>query len=202
MKTYYERRYFTLDDIKNDLGILPTYKGPLTMKAANEKVKDFIDACLQKCECSSPALTFSSEADEMFQSYLWPKYYNAYVCFTDDETIADDESEKVFADFIGVIIAWLASSDEKYSLLINNLEANKTKLLGAIKSSTISRYNDTPQNQGEFDDDEHNTNVTKNESETDGTTLLARLNEIEDNLKMLYDRWSNEFRDFIFWSVK
>lgn len=202
MKTYYERRYFTLDDVKNSLGILPTLKGPLTMEAGNESISQFIYEILEKCGCANVILSTSQYADIMFKEYLWPKYYNAHVCFTDDETIADDDAEKVFSDFIGPIIAWLRSSDDKYSLLINNLEANKTKLLGAIKSSTISRYNDTPQNQGNFDDDAHNTNVTKNESETDGTTLLARLNEIEDNLKMLYDRWSNEFRDFIFWSVK
>ena len=70
-----------------------------------------------------------------------------------------------------------------------------------MKSSSTQRFNDTPQNQGEFEDEAHNTNVTKNESATDGGTLLSRLNEIEENLKRLYEDWSNEFRKFIFWSV-
>lgn len=95
----------------------------------------------------------------------------------------------------------MLASDTKYSLLINNLENNKTKLLNQIKSSSVNRFNDVPQNQGEYEDNAHNTNVTTVESNTDGATLLARLNEIEDNMKRLYEDWSNEFRQFIIWSV-
>ena len=93
------------------------------------------------------------------------------------------------------------ASDHKFSLLISNQEANKDKLLQQIKSSSVNRFNDTPQNQGQFEDDSHNTNVTKTENATDGATLLARLNEIEDNLKRLYEDWSNEVRIFIIWSA-
>ena len=94
----------------------------------------------------------------------------------------------------------MSSSDTKFSLLIANQEANKNNLLGQIKASTISRFNDTPQNGGDFSDDNHTTTITTGESLTDGGTLLSRLNEVEDNLKRLYEDWSNEFRRFIIWS--
>lgn len=105
MKTFNNRRYFTLDDIKKDLGILTQYSGPLAMNAAGEDVSHFFYAILEKCGCSNPIIIYSSEAIKMFQDYLWPNFYNQYICFTDDDSIADDDSEKVFADKIGTIIA-------------------------------------------------------------------------------------------------
>lgn len=202
MKRWYNRRYFTLDDVKNSMGILTQYSGPFTMEQGNEGPEQFFDSLLQNCGYSSPSLFGLSESCyTMWKKYLWPKYWNQYVCFTDNDDIPDDDAEKVFADNAGVIMAWLRSSDTKYSLLIKNMEDNKTSLLGQIKASSVSRFNDVPQNQGQFDDDSHNTTVTKSESSTDGGTLLSRLNEIEDNLKRLYEDWSNEFRQFIFWSI-
>lgn len=202
MKRWYNRRYFTLDDIKNSMGILVNNTGPFAMENAQESPEEFFQSLMQNCGYNIPFMQILSKyADTMWQRYLWPKYWNQYVCFTDNEDIPDDDAEKVFADNAGVIMAWLRSSDTKYSLLIKNMEDNKKNLLGQIKASSVSRFNDVPQNQGEFDDDSHNTTVTKSESSTDGGTLLSRLNEIEDNLKRLYDDWSNEFRQFIFWSI-
>ena len=203
MKRYENRRYFTLDDVKNGLGVLTQYSGPFTMEKGNEGPDQFFDSVLKKCGYSSPELFGLSEScNTMWKKYLWPKFWNQYVCFTDNDDIPDDNAAKVFADDAGVIMAWLRSSDEKFKLTIANQEANKDKLLGQIKTTNISRFNDTPQNSGSFEDVTHNTTVTKSESATDGGTLLARLNEVEEKLKRLYDDWSNEFRQFIIWSVE
>ena len=98
-------------------------------------------------------------------------------------------------------MSWLQSSSEKYSLLIQNLTANKNKLLDDVKSASISRFNDTPQNSGDFSDDNHTSTITKTENSSNVGTMMARLNEIEDNIKQLYMDWSDEFRKFIIWSV-
>ena len=90
---------------------------------------------------------------------------------------------------------------DKYSLLIQNLEANKAKLLDDVKSSSVARFNDTPQNSGDFSDDNHTSTLTKTENSSNVGTMMQRLNEIEDNIKQLYIDWSNEFRKFIIWSV-
>ena len=205
MIKYNDRRYFTLDDVKRNIDLLPITEGPFAMEVAVVKMAEFISKVIKKCGWTTPLRdwndSFSNYIDICWQNYIWPKFYDKAICYTDDDTIADDDSAKVFASFMGPIVAWMSSSDTKFSLLIANQEANKTKLLGQIKSSSVSRFNDTPQNQGEFEDNSHNTNVTKTENATDGTTLLARLNEIENNLKRLYEDWSNEFRKFIIWSA-
>ena len=205
MIKYNDRRYFTLDDVKRNIDLLPITEGPFAMEVAVVKMAEFISKVIKKCGWTTPLRdwndSFSNYIDICWQNYIWPKFYDKAICYTDDDTIADDDSAKVFASFMGPIVAWMSSSDTKFSLLIANQEANKMKLLGQIKSSSVSRFNDTPQNQGEFEDNSHNTNVTKTENATDGTTLLARLNEIENNLKRLYEDWSNEFRKFIIWSA-
>lgn len=199
------RRYFTLNDVRHDIALYPTEEGPFVMEAKSANMTGFISSVMQSCGWTAPGdnwiTSFSKYIDICWQKHIWPKFYDKAICYTDDDEIADDDSEKVFSNFIGPIIAWMTSSDTKFSLLISNQEANRTKLLDQIKSSSVNRYNDTPQNKGTFEDNEHNTNVTKTENATDGATLLARLNEIEDNLKRLYENWSNEFRKFIIWSA-
>ena len=199
------RRYFTLDDVRHDMALYQTEEGPFVMEAKSAKMTDFISSVMQSCGWIAPSAdwnnSFSNYIDICWQEHIWPKFYDKAICYTDDDEVADNDSEKVFSNFIGPIIAWMTSSDTKFSLLISNQEANKTKLLDQIKSSSVNRFNDTPQNKGTFEDNEHNTNVTKTENATDGATLLARLNEIEDNLKRLYENWSNEFRKFIIWSA-
>ena len=205
MIKYNDRRYFTLDDVKRNIDLLPITEGPFSMEVSAVKMAEFITKAIKKCGWTTPLRdwndSFSNYIDICWQNYIWPKFYDKVICYTDDDEIADNESAKVFANFVGPIIAWMNASNTKFSLLIANQEANKDKLLQQIKSSSVNRFNDTPQNQGQFEDDSHNTNVTKTENATDGATLLARLNEIEDNLKRLYEDWSNEFRKFIIWSA-
>ena len=86
-------------------------------------------------------------------------------------------------------------------MLIQNFENNKAKLLDDVKSSSVARFNDTPQNSGDFSDDQHTSNITTTTSSSNVGTMMQRLNEIEDKIKQLYLDWSNEFRKFIIWSV-
>lgn len=203
MIKYDDRRYFTLDDVRHNIALFPNSEGPFVAEFNALSMDEFMKDVIKNCGWQQPSAnwTFSTYLDTCWQNYIWPKFYDKAICYTDDETVADDDSEKVFANFIGPIIAWMSSSDMKFSLLIANQEANKAKLLGQIKTSTVSKFNDTPQNEGDFSDDNHTTTVTTGESSSDGGTLLSRLNEVEDNLKRLYEDWSNEFRKFIIWSA-
>ena len=200
MYNYYERTYYTLDDIRKALGGTYTAsEGPYAM--FSKTFVTFINDCLGKSGLATrSALAESSEATNCFRDHIWPRFYKEFVIYTDS-----DESEdfvKKFAETkISKIFAWWISSTDKYSLLIQNLEANKTKLLDDVKSASVSRFNDTPQNSGDFSDDQHTSTITKTENSTNVGTMMARLNEIEDNIKQLYIDWSNEFRKFIIWSV-
>lgn len=202
MYNYYERTYYTLDDIRIEVGISPNDKGPYTIaNSSAASLSSFIMNCFYKLHFSlPPTLTETDEARTCFKEYIWPRFYQEAIIYVDQ-----DESESFLEKFCitkaGQIVSWWISSSEKYSLLIQNLTANKNKLLDDVKSASISRFNDTPQNSGDFSDDNHTSTVTKTENSSNVGTMMARLNEIEDNIKQLYIDWSNEFRKFIIWSV-
>lgn len=197
-----ERTYYTLDDIRVEIKLVPNEKGPYTMLAASYlNLTAFINRCLQEAGLTTiPVISETTESAKCFQNYIWPRFYQEAIIYVDS-----DESESFLEKFCrtkaGQIMSWWQSSSEKYSMLIQNLSNNKTKLLDDVKSSSIARFNDTPQNSGDFSDDQHTSTVNKTENSSNAGTMMQRLNEIENNIKQLYIDWSNEFRKFIIWSV-
>ena len=195
-----ERTYYTLDDIRKVLGGSYVEKaGPysLSLKTFN----DFLNDCLWKAGFSMrQGVSESNESTICFHDYIWPRFYQEVVVYVDSDE--DEDFVKKFASTkVGQIMSWWQSSSEKYVLLIKNLTANKNKLLDDVKSSSVARFNDTPQNSGDFSDDQHTSNTTTTTSSSNVGTMMQRLNEIEDNIKQLYIDWSDEFRKFIIWSV-
>ena len=201
MYNYYERTYYTLDDIRKEIGLFLNSAGPYTMYASYSNLTNFINKCLEEAGFHIiPVTTEITESEKCFREYIWPRFYQEAIIYADLDK-NEDFLEKFCRTKVGQIMSWWTSSTEKYSLLIQNLEANKSKLLDDVKSASISRFNDTPQNSGDFSDDNHTSTVTKTENSSNVGTMMARLNEIEDNIKQLYIDWSNEFRKFIIWSV-
>ena len=200
MYNYYERTYYTLDDIRKALGgNYASGAGPYAI--GSKSLSTFLNDCLKKANFTAASyFNDTAESVKCFQSYIWPRFYQEAIIYVDfDES--EDFVEKFCYTKAGQIMSWWMSSTEKYSMLIQNLNNNKSKLLDDVKSASISRFNDTPQNSGDFSDDQHTSTTTKTENSSNVGTMMSRLNEIEDNIKQLYIDWSNEFRKFIIWSV-
>ena len=200
MYNYYERTYYTLDDIRKAVGgSYLTGEGPYSMNL--KAFSTFLNDCLNKVNFTLFSTFAETDESQMcFREYIWPRFYQEAIIYTDSDE-NEDFLEKFCRTKVGQILSWFKASSEKYILLIQNLNANKTKLLDDVKSASVSRFNDTPQNSGDFSDDQHTSTVTKTENSSNVGTMMARLNEIEDNIKQLYIDWSNEFRKFIIWSV-
>lgn len=195
-----ERTYYTLDDIRKAVGgSYASGEGPYSMSL--KAFSTFLNDCLEKVNFTLFSVFAETDKSQVcFREYIWPRFYNEAIIYVDSDE-DEDFVKKFCRTKVGQIFAWLKVSTEKYGLLIQNLEANKNKLLDDVKSSSISRFNDTPQNSGDFSDDQHTSTVTKTENSSNVGTMMQRLNEIEDNIKQLYIDWSNEFRKFIIWSV-
>ena len=122
----------------------------------------------------------------------------------------------------------------KEGYLLNKLETISTDNRAVTKSGgntntlnsgaqhSESRENDTPQNGGNFNDDEHTSSISisdynayKNEytfvyndeksqhsgtvtTSIDPSTIMERLTEIREKYVNLYSEWCNEFRVFIY----
>lgn len=196
-----ERTYYTLDDIRIKVGLYSTAKGPYVMFTSYSGLTTFMNKCLEEAGFDTrPGTTETSESEKCFRDYIWPRFYQEVIIYTDSDE-NEDFVEKFCRTKVGQIMSWWQSSSEKYSMLIQNLNNNKAKLLDDVKSSSIARFNDTPQNSGDFSDDNHTSTINKTETSSNVGTMMQRLNEIEDNIKQLYIDWSNEFRKFIIWSV-
>lgn len=199
MYNYYERTYYTLDDIRKTLGWMYNEKnGPYSLNT--NTFSSFLNDCLRQAGYDTTTFTETTESTLCFRNYIWPRFYQEAIIYTDSDE-SEDFAKKFAETKVGQIMSWWMSSSEKYSLLIQNLENNKTKLLEDVISSSTSRFNDTPQNSGDFSDDQHTSTVTTTTNSSNVGTMMSRLNEIEDNIKQLYIDWSNEFRKFIIWSV-
>lgn len=148
---------------------------------------------------SSDPIYSNNYVETLFKKHVWPKYYNSVVLYLDNEIgFNSEEANTVKNEFAGTLYSWLMTTSERYGILISNLEDAKNQLLKSIR--TVSRFNDTPQNDGEYEDLDHNTTVTV--TEADGNTPMARLKEIEDDLTELYRQWSLEFGQvFVIWSA-
>ena len=66
-----------------------------------------------------------------------------------------------------------------------------------ISSTNMSRtrFNDTPQDEGEYNDEEHATNVSRtiSESEVDSGSIMERLDAMFKGFRSIILEWSNEF---------
>lgn len=129
-------------------------------------------------------------------NYFFPKYWHSYLSVyanSDDQEALDAAFEQWFNYFAQV----LSMTFKKYCILINALKTKEDKLMEQLSSWSYgqSRFNDTPQNSGRFDDDAHTTNLTETDTKaaSDFETPIKRIKEIRDNLEDYYNAWALDF---------
>lgn len=131
--------------------------------------------------------------------YIYARYGDMGIFTSDKGTLTNDENKKLFEKFLYKLINKIAFTQDRYITLINLYTKNKDDLLKQITttSSRVSRFNDTPQDEGVFTSDEHTTNLTQDEqtASTDKDSLIIRLSEIQNNFENLYKNWVDQFND-------
>lgn len=141
--------------------------------------------------------TASTLEEELFD-HVYDRYWKEYCLFTEKE-IGTSESEVVQAWFpfwlrFYNILQW---TKEKYETLITYYRSNLTKLMDDVVTTSdgMSRFNDTPQNTGDFSDDSHSSSINQNEStfHDEKDTKVQRLKEIQDKMSNIMLDWVNEF---------
>ena len=115
------------------------------------------------------------------------------VDFDGDEEIDEEILIKSFTPLINV----LNNTLPRYCPLLQQNEIYSTNPVAPIGSVSTgrTRFNDTPQDEGEYNDEEHASNVSKSISETqvDSGSIMSRLEELFKNFKPIMLDWSNEF---------
>lgn len=85
----------------------------------------------------------------------------------------------------------------KYVPLLQTQEYYSYDPVAPLQSKTQgrTRYNDTPESMGDYDDEEHASNISNsiNETEVDSGSIVSRLDEALKNWRSIILEWSNEF---------
>ena len=140
-------------------------------------------------------IVFAEYNDE----YIIKKVYNA-IFRVDPDTIVftSDEKRRVFAEFVNIINL----TAQRYIPLLQSFEANKTSPLAKIQSTTTSlnRYNDTPQDEGDFVNDSHTSNISESSVsvEADSNDIVVRLDQLYRNWRSILRDWANEFKGLFY----
>ena len=137
------------------------------------------------------------------------RYWDEYV-FDSDENISSPSdiltSPEVLYNtrrFLAKFIDIINNTYDKYSSILNSYETAKTHLLDQLERVTsgndIRRENDTPQDEGDFDDDNHTSYINQGETSVtethDDTPLIERLEKIQNLYQNTMLKWLNEFND-------
>lgn len=149
----------------------------------------FTDAIIKDLVNAVMTIVYDRHAED-FIIWVEPTANDFY-----DRTIATD---KAFSKLINVIDLTLP----KYAPLLTQFAKYSDDPLAPITSSTTgrTRFNDTPQDDGDFNDEDHATNVSDSSSETnvDVGSIMTRLGELFKNFESIILRWSNEFNSLFF----
>lgn len=137
------------------------------------------------------------ESISLLWQYIYARYSDMGIFTSDKATLTNDENKNLFEKFLYKLINKIAFTQDRYLTLIKFYTQNKNDLLKQISttSSRVSRFNDTPQDEGVFTTDEYTTNLTQDTqtASTDKDSLIIRLAEIQNNFENLYKNWLEEF---------
>lgn len=99
------------------------------------------------------------------------------------------------------IRAWLDESQFRFDKLIETFDASKDDLLKPVKTTSKTKFNDTPQTTTSgLDGDEYATTFTVNENDADVVTKIQRLNEIRLYWNSIFSEWEQEFgKKFVYY---
>ena len=175
--TYIERFQYTLDDLITVTN-LAAFQSFINTNAVHP-------------------VTFDAKFENVLQ-IIHNERYNGCIDFVDvtvvpgEETVKPDADNAVKKRFASRFAAIYSQSQDKYLALLGFYEAKKAHLLDQLSATQTTnnglthRVNDTPQNGGEWTDDNHTstydkTDTTGNSTTTsDPTTIMARLSEVQD----------------------
>lgn len=140
---------------------------------------------------------------------LIERYWDEYV-FTSEEDLSDPLNILTTTDILyktrrllGKIIDIIQFTYNKYASILDSYDTAKTKLLDkmnkTISGSDTRRDNDTPQDGGDYSDDNHTSFISQgqvdNEENWDDTPIIERLDKIERLYQQTFRNWVDEFKD-------
>lgn len=118
---------------------------------------------------------------------------------TSIESVCEGDGELLRYEFTHALVSLVNKADmtyREYTPILKAYKEREATLMAQISSTSTasSRFNDTPQNGGSWEDDSHTTNITQmsNTSASDGNTPIRRLEEVRRLWRSVFDEWVDE----------
>lgn len=207
MERMMKSEFFTYQEVLNAFSIsVPLY--PNQKSVSSTWFTDLLDELsLQYQKYSIDASFTDNDVKAIVNSLMTNVYdrhaedyifqYVSMIC-EEDHTLTKDDVRKALSKIINVINITMP----KYIVLLKQYKNSSGDPIAPIKSESKgkTRFNDTPQNIGEWDDEDHTTNISSSESETTADTgsLMERLSALYKDYKSIVLEWSNEFNQLFF----
>lgn len=119
-------------------------------------------------------------------------YHEGIVNKTYYDSLSSDEKQEILNgvfEFVNKFTSIIRMTYDRYTKLLDIYTAERDNLLNKVEA--ITRFNDTPQDSGEFSDDPHTTNITSVKNDYD--TLMGRIDEIDRAYRNVMKDWAEEF---------
>ena len=151
----------------------------------------------------------STEKIDIFKQLIrmvYARFYHSEVCrkpldypyYNDAQAPNSDERKEVFRSFVNLFNL----TAPRFIPLLKQYKANESNPLAKISSTSTgkTRFNDTPQDGGDFDDDEHTSHLTQTEAttETDTGSIVERLDALYKNWREILRDWSSQFKGLFY----
>ena len=155
----------------------------------------------------SGTFAYNDYVEEMLNDF-YNRFYNYFAIGINENSELAEAVENFLFKFLNV----LNVTYPKYAPIIKALTNNENKLMDALSrdyedsggsdGTVTQRFNDTPQDGGAYEDDNHTTNINESVSNAtsslthtetyDNKYVLEKINYIRDNLSNIYTEWENK----------
>lgn len=159
-----------------------------------------LEAFMSRCTLDTAQQPATDQQTKDLFNLLWLRYGNKTVSYTDEvyqngELIETDMTDvDNLSDKINYIYS---TTKDRYLYLLQLYTDNKRNLLKSVTTTMTQRYNDTPQDGGDWLDDRHSTTITQEEQSSDFMPLINRINDIERKYRNLLDSWVMEYEELL-----
>lgn len=164
--------------------------------------KKFLQSTFTDISSISPEFLDNTYIKEVFVRFC-NRYWDEYIVRSDDILTTDADYSNAFVPVMSKLVYLLRATLNRYTEIISAYTKKKDQLLSQISSTNTSTFTDAPQTdiQTKIIDEDHVSTITKNVIQTDGSSPVARINEIERLYDDAYDRWVVELGDAVIYYI-
>lgn len=194
--------YYSLSELLNDDRYIINLGGE-TAKG----IEDIIDTLYANIEGSLPT---ADSVSQKLLSYIWNNISHKNVLSIDIKhpvwepvskaDISEDDLDEAKAELAQTIWSIYQDTQDRFRALINIYNDELNDLLKPVSTTSETRFNDTPQNLPVSDSyaaDNYTTTITSSKVKSDGTSVMNRIDEVQQKLRDVYADWAFEFNKLV-----